>query len=64
MTFFEKDDIIESMIYCIIKGQIKIMSQSILILNRLLGSDSTLLSKKGVDSYKADIECAAEYLCK
>ena len=52
------------MIYCIIQGQIAQLQWSIEALSELLGPNSYLLSRKGVDSYRADLESAVEYLCQ
>jgi hypothetical protein len=60
----EKDDVIGCMIYCIIQGQITEIQGSIQAISWLLGPNNELLSRKGVDSYRADLESAVEYLCQ
>jgi hypothetical protein len=60
-THFEKDDVLDCLIYCIVKGEISGISQSLRALMSLLG-ESDLLSNKGVDSYRADLQGAAQYL--
>ena len=52
------------MIYCIIKGQITNLPRSLEALMLLLGRNSDLLSKKGVDSFRADLESAVMYLAE
>jgi hypothetical protein len=52
------------MIYCIINGQIHDVQCSIQAVNELLGPNNELLSRKGVDSYRADLESAMQYLCE
>lgn len=52
------------MIYCIVRGQVKGIGQSIQALQLLIGKNSDLLSKKGVDSYRADLQGAVQYLCE
>ena len=59
---FEKDDIIDCMIYCIVRGEITGLAGSLKALNLLLGRESEFLSKKGVDSYRADLQGAVQYL--
>lgn len=59
---FEKDDIIDCMIYCVVKGGINGLGRSLKALAVLLGKDSELLSKRGVDSYRADLQGAVQYL--
>ena len=59
----EKDDILDCMIYCIIRGEIKDVGMSLKALMLLIGKNSDLLSKKGVDSYRADLQGAIQYLC-
>lgn len=59
---FEKDDIIDCMIYCIVKGGITGLACSLRAMALLLGKDSELLSKRGVDSYRADLQGAVQYL--
>jgi len=49
------------MIYCIIKGQLKELQKGLKALTLLLGNNQ-LLSKKGVDSYRADLESAVQHL--
>ena len=61
---FEKDDILDCMIYCIIKGQIGGIGKSLKALMGLLGKNNELLSKRGVDSYRADLQGAIQYLCE
>jgi hypothetical protein len=61
-SHFEKDDIIDCMIYCIVKGGIAGLGDSLKTMALLLGKDSELLSKKGVDSYRADLQGAVQYL--
>lgn len=51
------------MIYCIIRGEIKEVGVSLKALMLLIGKNSDLLSKKGVDSYRADLQGAIQYLC-
>lgn len=51
------------MIYCIIKGQIIDIATSLKALMLLVGKDSEFLAKKGVDSYRADLQGAIQYLC-
>lgn len=58
----EKDDIIDCMIYCVIKGQVTNLARSLEALMALLGRDSDLLGRKGVDSYRTDLESAVMYL--
>lgn len=60
----EKDDIISSLVYCIVKGKIRDIYFALHSLTLLLGrgKEGVLLPKKGVDSYRADIECAVEFL--
>ena len=62
VSHFEKDDIIDCMIYCIVRGEITGLAGSLKALNLLLGRESELLSKKGVDSYRADLQGAVQYL--
>lgn len=50
------------MIYCIVKGQIFKVQVSLQALAYLLGPQSELLSRKGVDSYRADLESAVQFL--
>lgn len=50
------------MIYCIIKGQSRGIGNSLQALQLLLGRDGGLLAKRGVDSYRADLVGAVEYL--
>lgn len=50
------------MIYCIIKGQLRGIGHNLQALQLLVGKDSGLLSKRGVDSYRADLVGAVEYL--
>lgn len=52
------------MIYCIVKGQIAEIGLSLNALGLLIGKDSDLLWKKGVDSYRADLLGAVQYLCE
>jgi hypothetical protein len=59
---FEKDDIIDCMIYCIVRGQLRGIGHSLQAMQVLVGKDSGLLSKRGVDSYRADLAGAVEYL--
>lgn len=47
------------MIYCIVKGKIYKIGRSIKALIMLLGKDNDLLAKKGVDSYRADLQGAS-----
>jgi hypothetical protein len=63
LSQLEKDDILDCMIYCIIKGQIQNIGLSLQALMLLLGKNSDLLSRKGVDSYRADLQGAIQYLC-
>lgn len=58
----EKDDILDCMIYCIVKGGIYNIGNSLKALVLLLGKDGDLLSKRGVDSYRADLQGAVQYL--
>jgi hypothetical protein len=51
----EKDDIIGCMIYCIISGQITEILTSLVAISELLGPNNELFSRKGVDSYRADL---------
>ena len=60
----EKDDIIGCMIYCIVKGQLYNVQVSLQALEGMLGRDCELLGRKGVDSYRADLESAVQYLCE
>jgi hypothetical protein len=60
----EKDDIIGCMIYCVVRGQISELHLNVKILGLLLGKESELLAKKGVDSFRADLESAVQYLCE
>ncbi len=62
MSQLEKDDILDCMIYCIVMGQAKNIELSLKSLTLLVGN-SDLLSRKGVDSYRADLEGAVQYLC-
>ena len=50
------------MIYCIVKGKISLLKESLQALTGLLKADNTLLSRKGVDSFRADLESAIQYL--
>lgn len=50
------------MIYCIIRGQSRKIGNSLQALQLLLGRESGLLAKRGVDSYRADLVGAVEYL--
>jgi hypothetical protein len=50
------------MIYCIVKGGITGLGCSLKALALLVGRDSELLAKKGVDSYRADLQGAIQYL--
>ena len=50
------------MIYCIVKGKVYNIGRSIKALILLLGKDNDLLAKKGVDSYRADLQGAAQYI--
>jgi hypothetical protein len=52
------------MIYCNVVGGIQNLQSSLQTLSMLLGRNSELLSKKGVDSYRADLESAMQYLCE
>jgi hypothetical protein len=61
-SHFEKDDIIDCMIYCVMKGGVVGLGSSLRALTLLLGKDSELLSKRGVDSYRADLQGAIQYL--
>jgi hypothetical protein len=61
---FEKDDILDCMIYCIVRGQLQEVRLSLQALQLLVGKNSDLLSKKGVDSYRADLQGAVQYLCE
>lgn len=58
----EKDDILDCMIYCIVKGEIYNIGHSLKSLVLLIGKDGDLLSKRGVDSYRADLQGAVQYL--
>lgn len=58
----EKDDILDCMIYCIIKGGIVTIGSSLKAMMMLIGPTSHLLSRKGVDSYRADLQSAVQYL--
>lgn len=60
----EKDDILDCMIYCIVKGGIYNIANRLKALVLLLGKDSDLLSKRGVDSYRADLQGAVQYLAE
>jgi len=64
VSHFEKDDIIDCMIYCIVRGGITGLAGSLKALNLLLGRESEFLSKKGVDSYRADLQGAVQYLAE
>lgn len=55
MSPLEKDDVIGCMIYCIVTGKIKEIQHSIEAIGELLGANNELLSRKGVDSYRADL---------
>jgi hypothetical protein len=61
---FEKDDIIDCMIYCIVKGGVAGLAGSLRAMALLLGKNSELLSKRGVDSYRADLQGAVQYLAE
>ena len=50
------------MIYCIIKGGIINLGSSLKATMMLIGPNSNLLSRKGVDSYRADLQSSVEYL--
>jgi hypothetical protein len=52
------------MIYCIVRGAISGLEGSLRSMAVLLGKDSELLSKKGVDSYRADLQGAVQYLAE
>ena len=43
------------MIYCIISGQITEIQTSLQSITELLGTNTELFSRKGVDSYRADL---------
>jgi hypothetical protein len=43
------------MIYCIVTGKIKDIQGSIQSLSELLGPNNEALSRRGVDSYRADL---------
>lgn len=60
----EKDDIIGCMIYCVVRGQVGELHLGVKVLGLLLGKESELLAKKGVDSFRADLESAVQYLCE
>ena len=60
----EKDDVIGCMIYCIVEGRIEGVQCAVQGLIELLGSHNELLSRRGVDSYRADLESAVQYLCE
>ena len=50
------------MIYCIIKGGITNIGSSLKATMMLIGHNSNLLSRKGVDSYRADLQSSVQYL--
>jgi hypothetical protein len=50
------------MIYCIVKGEIFKVQVSLQALSELLGPQCEFLSRKGVDSYRADLESAVQFL--
>lgn len=52
------------MIYCIVKSGASDLQSSLRALSLLLGKDSELLSKRGVDSYRADLQAAVQYLAE
>lgn len=50
------------MIYCIVKGQLHNIQVCLQAMSEMLGYHCELLSRKGVDSYRADLESAVQYL--
>lgn len=60
----EKDDILDCMIYCIIKGGVINIGSSLKATMMLIGPNSQLLSRKGVDSYRADLQSSVQYLAQ
>jgi len=46
---------LDCMIYCIIKGGVIGIGSSLRAMTLLIGPSSHLLSRKGVDSYRADL---------
>ena len=50
------------MIYCIVRGKVSLLQESLQALSGLMGKDNQVLSRRGVDSYRADLESAVQYL--
>jgi hypothetical protein len=53
---------VDCYIYCIIKGEVDEIQTSLDYMTVLLGDNSDLLSKLEALCYKADLDCAVQYL--